>query len=64
MSKTQMKVVRVLRRKGGVTRAQLVKAVPEAKPLYLSALLYRILKEKGFKVQRKRVEGEVVYSVT
>lgn len=64
VSQTAGKVIRLLKKKGGVTKAQIVKAVPEAKPLYINALLYVILEQKGIKVKRTHgPDGKVVYSV-
>jgi hypothetical protein len=57
VSPLQDKVIRLLQRDGGATKAQLAAAIPEAQPAYIAALLHRILKAKGFKLARARAEG-------
>lgn len=59
------RVVKMLRRPSGASRKQLEEALPDSKPAYIGAILYRILAAKGHKVRSARTEGsrEVTYKL-
>lgn len=57
-SETVQKILALLGREGGATKTQIKEAVPEAKEGYINALLSRVLKEKGYKLESRSVEGQ------
>jgi hypothetical protein len=65
LSDVQRKVVALMSREKGATKAQLVEALPDNKAGYVSALLHRILRDKGIKFKAEYVAGQrqVVYRI-
>ena len=58
VSEIGQQVLEFLAREEGVSKAELEAALPDSKPAYLSALVGRVLPERGYKIEGRTVEGQ------
>ena len=64
LSDVQKKIVSLMARQDGASRAELLKALPDSKPNYIAACMHRILRQKGIRFAAFRDGGEVRYRIT
>lgn len=51
-------VLDLIAREEGASKQELFEALPDSKPAYISALLGRVLGERGYKIEARSVEGQ------